>query len=447
MLTRHWPDRGSNPMLDQQIQVPGWRGGDGDASYLDKTLLHQAMELSLDESVAGRIVLRLWARAAAVALVWYFFFGVIWLVSDSSGPSSVYESSGSSSGGGGGGLLAVASIGSFILFWLVFLLTQLQEPIGEWKVLLADRSAAKPYVYSQIHGRLRDRNLPISFTARRIRTGLGRDSVGDRVVLVDGHYTAYISVFEYGTSLYMGWMMWRTRRGATLVGRFLADVIGGMFGQADPVKLMLRTERPRAMREAVHSVCREGLHVAVEGLSVPESYGFPDGLPPIEDAGTAPVAAPPSVPVQSMPASLVTEELVPAPVPAYDSALFEAQAQAQAQYQQPYAQQPFDQQQYDQQQYAQQQYDQQAYAQYADQAPYPAPAQYPEFGYEDPLTASSVPQAPPQPQQPPHEEPHQSGFFSRPQPGASQEPYDSGYQYPDPQQQQQQQQQQQWGGQ
>lgn len=78
-----------------------------------------------------------------------------------------------------------------------------------------------------------------------------------------------MTVFGYGTSLYLGWMMWRSRRGATLVGRFIVDLLIGITGRQDPVELMLRTERPRAMREAIHAVCREGLHVAVEGAPTP----------------------------------------------------------------------------------------------------------------------------------------------------------------------------------
>lgn len=397
-------------MLDQQIQVPGWRGGDGDASYLDKTLLHQAMELSLDESVSGRTVLRLWGRAAAIAGAWYVFFLFIWLMSGGPDTSSLYGG-GRGGDGGGSGLLTVAGLGSFVLFWLVFLMTRVQEPIGEWKVLLADRAAAKPDVYSQIHGRLRDRRLPISFSARRIRTGLGRDSVGDRVVLVDGHYTAYISVFDYGTSLYLGWMMWRTRRGASLLGRFLADVVGGMFGHTDPVKLMLRTERPRAMREAVHSVCREGLHVAVEGLSVPEAYGFPAGLPPIEDGELAAAMPPPSVPVPAMAASgLGMPESMSATAapyaggdatPAYETAGYAtAGYESQAHQNQAY----------------QQGYEDQAYA----GGTYPTQSY--DGRYQQPY--DTFESRPPEPQQP-----HESGFFSRPQPSSPrQDPYpDGGY--------------------
>jgi hypothetical protein len=291
-------------MLEPNIQVSGWRGGDGDASYLDKTLLHNPMEIGFDESVGGLVFLRFWGRAAAVASVWFVFFFMLWLMND--GPTGSVDAFGGTSSPDYA-LLAVATWGSFLIYWIVFLFSELQEPIGEWRVLLADRAPAKPYVYSQIAGRIRDRGLPMRVSLRRIRTGLHQQSIGDRVIVEDGHYFAYISVFEYGSSLYLGWMMWRKRRGFVLVGRFVSDLFASIFNGLDPVRLMLRTERPRAMREAVHSVAREGLHVAIEGLLVPEAYGFPGGLPPIEDSTPAMGMAAP----QSVPASLAQQAMPP----------------------------------------------------------------------------------------------------------------------------------------
>ena len=141
-------------------------------------------------------------------------------------------------------------------------------------------------------GQLGVRHLPIQHAQRRrFATGFGQ--LSNRLILVDGHYEAYVSVFEYGTSLYLGWMMWRSRRGFTLLGRYAIDLVAGLVGQLDPVGVMLRTERPRAMREAIHAICREGLHVAIERIEVPEQYGFPQGLPPIESLSNS--AAPPPI--------------------------------------------------------------------------------------------------------------------------------------------------------
>jgi hypothetical protein len=124
-----------------------------------------------------------------------------------------------------------------------------------------------------------------------------------------------VSVFGYGTSLYLGWMMWRSRRGYLLIGKYLADLVNGMLGRIDPETVILRTERPRAMREAVHAACREGLYVAIQEQNVPVAFGFPHGLPPID--GTGPV--PPAPPGPSVPRGPDTTG-APAPRPLYQAA-------------------------------------------------------------------------------------------------------------------------------
>ena len=248
--------------------LPGWRGGDGNAAYLDKTLRHGAIETYLDESVGWATIAALWFRAAVCALA---FLAVIALGSAAAGDSA---------------LIGFGLFGAVVVFWLVFLLTRADEPIGEWRVVLADRAAASLSVYSAVRGKLTERRLPIQAVHSR-RTPAGFGSVTNRLILVDGHYQVYVSVFEYGTSLYLGWMMWRSRRGAALVGRFVSD----LFRRPDVIDLMLRTERPRAMREVVHALCREGLHVAVEQIEVPAHYGFPEGLPQVE---ALPVSSAPS---------------------------------------------------------------------------------------------------------------------------------------------------------
>ncbi|HWE90372.1 MAG TPA: hypothetical protein VG317_13000 [Pseudonocardiaceae bacterium] len=230
-------------------------------------------------------MLVLWFRAAIISFLFFLFFLFIWLLTSASALAAS-SGSGYSDGSDSGAsvsyiLLYVAFIGSAVLFWVIFLASRWQEPIGEWRTLLADRAPAAASTYSQIVGRLRDRAMPIYWYTRRTPSGFG--TVGNRLVLVDGHYEVHVSVFQYGTSLYLGWMMWRSRRGVHLVGRFIVDLLQGMMGRLDPVDLMLRTERPRAMREAVHAVCREGLHVAVEQIEVPDGYGFPQGMPPLEN--------------------------------------------------------------------------------------------------------------------------------------------------------------------
>jgi hypothetical protein len=272
--------------------MPDYRGGGADDTYLEKMLRYNQIELGFDETVGWRALWNLWLRALIASFVPWAFFAVIALIT---GFSSI-SSSGNSSGGGGGDVSAilfdVGSVIGFVVYWIVLLFSKLPEPIAEWRVLLPDRGDKADSVYSHISGTLRERRSPIGWRVRRIRIGFGQRNISNRLVMQEGTYTAYVSVFSYGTSLYLGWMMWRRRRGSTLIKQFLVDLIEGMAGQRDLERLMMRTERPRAMREAIHAACREGLYAAAEGRDVPLHYGFPQGMPQIEDGDFGPAPLP-----------------------------------------------------------------------------------------------------------------------------------------------------------
>ncbi len=280
------------------VQVVTWPPADGNSAYLDKTLLHMPVELGMAEAVNWRTLFQLWLRAfICSAVVWTAFFAIaviVGLASASSGSSSYGYSS--SPMDGMGAAFAVCWIGtliSFLAFWVVLLVTRLTEPIAEWRVLLADRADKADSAYSHIFGVLWRRHFPVRWQVRRFHVGSA--SISNRLVVLHGPYTAYVSVFAYGTSLYLGWTMWRARRGSELVSQFVKDLFLSMAGRHDIEREMMRTEPVRAMREAVHAACREGLLAAAEGQWVPAEYGFPQGLPPLEETGfdRAPVPAAP----------------------------------------------------------------------------------------------------------------------------------------------------------
>ncbi|QWB22580.1 MULTISPECIES: hypothetical protein [Streptomyces] len=252
--------------------LPGWRGGDANAAYLDKNLKHVPVETSLDDSVSWRQLLQLLVYAVLASFLVFLpliFFGLILLV-----------------GGSGEGFAVMAGLAyivSGIAFWVTLLGMRLVEPIAEWRVLLADRRGSLDSAYSSIRGTLARRSVPVDHAVRIVPTGLGRDQVRNRLVLSEGQCQAYVSVFSYGTNLYLGWQMWRSRRGYALIGQFVSDLLASIMGRLSPERIMMRTEGVRAMREAVHAACREGLATAVDQVAVPVSYGFPEGLPAVQN--------------------------------------------------------------------------------------------------------------------------------------------------------------------
>jgi hypothetical protein len=264
----------------------------GDVAYRMQTLRYRPVEIGLDEGVPLATLVRLfvWAFVASflVSVVFFVLFAVVYLFSDTGSLDTDVP---------GSGLLLIGSVLSFVAFWLVLLGARVDEPIAEWKTLIEDRFAAADSTYAAIYGTLRGRGIPVDASAERVRSDvLGREVVNNRLVITERAYTVFVTVFPYGTSLYTGWTMWRRRRGATILGHFLKDLAGGFAGRAGAINQMLRTERVRAMREAVHAAVREGAEAAVQGADVPLAAAFGQDLPvhdlsiPAGDAPTPPPA-------------------------------------------------------------------------------------------------------------------------------------------------------------
>ncbi|MEU8772322.1 hypothetical protein [Streptomyces sp. NPDC048606] len=253
------------------------------ASYRNQTLKYENVELNFDESVAFRTVFQLWFQATVASFMAFMIFGLLPALFSSSGP---FDS---------GDELGLGWIFSFIVFWVVLLASRINEPISEWKSLLEDKHAASSSAYAAIYAALARRRIPVSAVPVRIRSDLLPEVVNNRLVIRSGRYVAYVTVFGYGTSLYVGWTMWRSRSGAVIIGHFVKDIIGGMFNRAGDINQMLRTERARAMREAVHSAAREGVEAAVEGVEVPLATAFGQE-PPIQSGANATEPGPGTAP-------------------------------------------------------------------------------------------------------------------------------------------------------
>jgi hypothetical protein len=235
--------------MTQSLQSAGPSPFDADAVYLQKTLRHEPMELALDDSVSlgtlGILLARAFLAWGIATVVGVLFFGVLALKA------------------GDPALSALGVVASAVVFWYVLLSGKVTEPIGEWRTLLADRAGHSESYYRIIAAVLRRRELPITPQFRRIELSTHGRPVKHTIVLSENEYQTYVTVFAYGTSLYVGWQMWRRRSGAQLIKRGLIDRVTA----ANLVTVMLRTDRARAVREAVHLACREAMYTtADEGL-------------------------------------------------------------------------------------------------------------------------------------------------------------------------------------
>ena len=299
---------------ETRVRPAGWAAagpGGGDTAYRTQSLKYTPIELSLDESVPFQVLFRLWLSAVVVSWIVFMIFFLLWLFTG--GARSTTDAFGQSNGPDIA-LLSVGALVSFVAFWFVLLFSRLPEPIAEWKVLLEEKANAAEYAYAAIYGSLARRRIPVNAVPARVRSDvLTHEIVNNRLVISERGYMAYATVFAYGTSLYVGWTMWRNRFGAQLIGTFLKDLVGGMLGRTGVINQMLRTEKVRAMREAVHSAVREGVEVAIQGVevSIVSTFGYEIPIQdltlpaPAPNAPAAPapqpVAPQPPMPQQSMP--------------------------------------------------------------------------------------------------------------------------------------------------
>jgi hypothetical protein len=219
---------------------------DVDAVYLQQTLRHEPMELGLDDSVSlrtlGILLVRAYLSSLLVFIVLLIVFGIAAINSHSPG------------------LLSLPVIAGLVTFLIVLLGSKVTEPIGEWRTLLPNRAGQAESYYRVIAAVLRRRDLPIIPQLRRVQLNTPGRPVKHAMVLSEDAYQTYVTVFAYGTSLYVGWQMWRRRSGGQLIRRALVDRVTA----ANLVTSMLRTDRARAVREAVHLACREAVYATAD---------------------------------------------------------------------------------------------------------------------------------------------------------------------------------------
>jgi hypothetical protein len=262
---------------------------DADAVYLQKTLRHEPMEIGLDDSVSPGILRILVLRALLASLVVLIPLGLIGVAK--------------AAGGGGDTLLVLAFLVSIVVFWAVLLRSKATEPIGEWRTLLPNRAGQSESYFRMINAVLQRRELPIAAVKLRgIQLNIEDRPVKHTIELSENEYRTYVTVFPYGTSLYVGWQMWRRRPGAQLIKRMLVDLFKG----ADLVTVMLRTDRARAMREAVHLACREAVYAPADAQTWAEAQRLQ--LPQVEQEPA--VLVPRQPPSPSLPPPWAT---IPAP--------------------------------------------------------------------------------------------------------------------------------------
>ncbi|MER5201148.1 hypothetical protein ACWD3J_40755 [Streptomyces sp. NPDC002755] len=173
----------------------------------------------------------------------------------------------------GGFLVVVPLTVSLATFFIPYRLG-----LSEWQLVVDGKAAASDTVFGVIYQVINARQLPVSVAPRRFRTA-HNPSVKNFLVITDREYQVYVSVFSYGTGLYVGWSLWSSRRPIGMFFRFLKDSLFSPFKGQRAFMGQLSSHRARALREAVHSAVREGVDAANHNLNVPLSQTFGHDIP------------------------------------------------------------------------------------------------------------------------------------------------------------------------
>lgn len=154
------------------------------------------------------------------------------------------------------------------LYWLL----PVPALLSEWKFSVDDKAAAAPVAFEHITWAVRRRETPLDLIQVRhlnLAGGQGRDYLELR----RGLFTGFISCFAYGQDLYVGWTFFLRISPLRYLLMALARVWQTLKRQGTDLYVTLRFDYARAMREAMHSVAREGVDVAVGQLR-PQGQGI-----------------------------------------------------------------------------------------------------------------------------------------------------------------------------
>ncbi len=160
-----------------------------------------------------------------------------------------------------------AAIGLGGLFWLL----PVPALLSEWKFSLDDMAAAGPATFEHIAWAIRRHETPLDVIGvRRLRLAGGESR--DYLEIRRDLFTGFISCFGYGQDLYLGWTFWLRISPLRYLLMWLARSWQTLLRRGTELYVTLRFDDARAMREAMHSVAREGADVAA-GQAPPQGQG------------------------------------------------------------------------------------------------------------------------------------------------------------------------------
>jgi hypothetical protein len=152
-----------------------------------------------------------------------------------------------------------------LLFACLYWLIPVPALLSEWKFAIDAEGAVAPVTFEHIGWAIRRHETPLdSLQIRRLKF-TGSES-RDYLELRRGLFTGFVSCFAHGRDLYIGWTLWVRLSPARWLLMAMARIWQTLMRRGTELHVTLRYESARALREAIHSVAREGVDVAIGQL-------------------------------------------------------------------------------------------------------------------------------------------------------------------------------------
>jgi hypothetical protein len=181
--------------------------------------------------------------------------------SGSSSADDVFDSSSGIDASGNAFYTFSAIIGLSYIAWIVSLFFRIREPIAEYSLLIEGRAMAAPATYGFVLRAAQARSTPFPLYPVRL-TGNYWLRLGD------DRLQSLIVVQTYGTDLYVGWTMWRSRSTMVVIWHLVRDLFR-IFAGGTAYRSALQNTHARALREITHSLTRLGVQAAVLNVTAP----------------------------------------------------------------------------------------------------------------------------------------------------------------------------------
>lgn len=269
--------------------------------YIDDTITLTNLRPHLVRASAGFLLASTAGFLVACCLGCVTFSG-------NAGVEEAFDTSGSTAFGSGF-YTFFAILGLSYIAWIVSLFFRIREPIAEYSLLVEGRATAAPNAYGFVLRAAQARSTPFPLYPVRL--------AGQYMLrLGDDRLQSLVVVQTYGTDLFVGWTMWRSRSTIVVVWHIVRDLFR-VFAGGTAYRSALQNTHARALREITHSLTRLGIQAAVLNVTAPpEVIHLVNQVAEVSLDQVATMAPPPiQPPTQTIPTGVAPASAPPAAGP------------------------------------------------------------------------------------------------------------------------------------